>query len=165
VAADVGIAKASLYKHFASKEDLAAAAMIQVLDRARDFIDSTEAAQPDATPVERLRAVVRWALQAQLAGDMPLLPAQNSALRRALVGNKAYMDRVVEVSDRLGAWILQAQQRKEINPALPPDVVLFTLYARACDPVPGVLKATGQYDDTTIIDHVLTTCFSGLSGA
>ena len=33
VAADVGIAKASLYKHFASKEALAAAAMVRVLDR------------------------------------------------------------------------------------------------------------------------------------
>ena len=31
VAADVGIAKASLYKHFASKEALAAAAMEQAL--------------------------------------------------------------------------------------------------------------------------------------
>ncbi|MEW6099874.1 MAG: helix-turn-helix domain-containing protein, partial [Pseudomonadota bacterium] len=34
VAAEVGIAKASLYKHFTSKEELAAAAMIRVLDRA-----------------------------------------------------------------------------------------------------------------------------------
>jgi TetR/AcrR family transcriptional regulator of autoinduction and epiphytic fitness len=32
VAAEVGIAKASLYKHFASKEQLAAAAMVRVLD-------------------------------------------------------------------------------------------------------------------------------------
>ena len=38
VAADVGIAKASLYKHFTSKEELAAAAMIRVLDRALAFI-------------------------------------------------------------------------------------------------------------------------------
>ena len=34
VAADVGIAKASLYKHFPSKEALAAEAMVRVLDRA-----------------------------------------------------------------------------------------------------------------------------------
>ena len=33
VANDVGIAKASLYKHFASKEALAAAAMVRVLQR------------------------------------------------------------------------------------------------------------------------------------
>ena len=36
VAADVGIAKASLYKHFSSKEELAGAAMIRVLERAQE---------------------------------------------------------------------------------------------------------------------------------
>lgn len=38
VALQAGIAKASLYKHFASKEELAAAAMARVMRRARDFI-------------------------------------------------------------------------------------------------------------------------------
>ena len=40
VAAQVGIAKASLYKHFPSKEDLAAAAMVRVMRRAQDFINT-----------------------------------------------------------------------------------------------------------------------------
>ena len=39
VAAKVGIAKASLYKHFPSKEDLAAAAMVRVMRRAQTFLD------------------------------------------------------------------------------------------------------------------------------
>jgi TetR/AcrR family transcriptional regulator, regulator of autoinduction and epiphytic fitness len=39
VAAEVGIAKASLYKHFASKEDLAGAAMVRVLERAMGEIE------------------------------------------------------------------------------------------------------------------------------
>ena len=42
VAAEVGIAKASLYKHFPSKEDLAAAAMVRVMDRARAFLDTLD---------------------------------------------------------------------------------------------------------------------------
>ena len=37
VAANVGIAKASLYKHFPSKEDLAAAAMVKLMQKARTF--------------------------------------------------------------------------------------------------------------------------------
>ena len=37
VAARVGIAKASLYKHFPSKEDLAATAMVHVMRRAQEF--------------------------------------------------------------------------------------------------------------------------------
>src|SRR5512132_4154075 len=90
VAADVGIAKASLYKHFPSKEQLAAEAMIRVLDRA---LEVTEALQADAGPsdVERLKAVTRWALETQLAGEMPSLPAQNSALRSTLMAHNGYL--------------------------------------------------------------------------
>ena len=107
VAADVGIAKASLYKHFKSKEDLAAAAMIGVLDRALELIETLQRRSPTSPPRERLEAVTRWAMQAQLAGEMPSLPAQNSALRSALMANRDYLDRVMQVSDLLGEWILR----------------------------------------------------------
>ena len=56
VAADVGIAKASLYKHFDSKEELAAAAMIRVLDRALEQL-AAQRAKPQATPLDELKAV------------------------------------------------------------------------------------------------------------
>ena len=39
VAAEAGMAKASLYKLFTSKEELAGAAMVGVLDRALAFVD------------------------------------------------------------------------------------------------------------------------------
>ena len=74
VAAEVGIAKASLYKHFPSKEQLAATAMVRVLDRALAVMNGPTCASPDA--LERLRALARWTLQVQLAGQMPSLPAQ-----------------------------------------------------------------------------------------
>jgi TetR/AcrR family transcriptional regulator, regulator of autoinduction and epiphytic fitness len=162
VAADVGIAKASLYKHFTSKEELAAAAMIRILDRAMAFIDSLAAKEP-ARAIEQLKAVARWTMQVQLAGEMPSLPAQNSSLRAALTTNKVYLDRLMEVSDRLGAWIGTAQADRDLNPALPPEVVLYTLFARACDPVLGLLKLTGQYSDEQIIELLVSTCFDGLS--
>lgn len=159
VAADVGIAKASLYKHFPSKEDLAAAAMVQVLGRARTFLASLPA---EARPLEQLKAVVRWMMQTQLAGDMPSLPSQNSILRAALMRNRAYLDALMQVSDQIGAWIGQAQQDGSLSPALPPLLVLYTLYARACDPVLEFMRASGQHSDDEIIELVLTTCFEGL---
>ena len=159
VAAEVGIAKASLYKHFPSKEDLAAAAMVRVMDRARAFLDSLDVAR---APLDLLREVARWTMSVQLAGEMPSLPSENSTLRAALTTNKAYVDGLMDVSDRLGEWITQAQAQGGINPALPPIAVLYTLYARACDPVLGFLKGTGQFNDEQIIDMVLSTCFDGL---
>jgi AcrR family transcriptional regulator len=160
VAAAVGIAKASLYKHFASKEALAAAAMVRVLQRAADIV---EAQADDASAIDKLKAVTRWALQLQLAGEMPTLPAQNSSLRTELLGSKAYLDLLMQVSDTLGEWIVQAQSDRAIDPDLPPEVVLYTVYARACDPVPGFLKAGGRFDDDAIVDLVLRTCFDGLA--
>ena len=164
VAADVGIAKASLYKHFTSKEELAAAAMIRVLDHALALITTLEA-QPKAPPIDPLKAVVRWTLQVQLAGEMPSLPAQNSTLRAALLANKTYLDRLIEVSDKLGVWITAAQKAGQLNRRLPPEVVLYTLFARACDPVLSLLKSNGNHSDEDIIDMLLSTCFDGLAGA
>ncbi|MCB1996128.1 MAG: TetR/AcrR family transcriptional regulator [Burkholderiaceae bacterium] len=159
VAADVGIAKASLYKHFPSKEALAAAAMVRVLQRTAAVIDQQPA---DRSAFEKIEAVTRWALEVQLAGEMPTLPSQNSTLRAELMGSKAYIDLLMQVSDQLGAWIQQAQADGAIDPGLPAEVVLYTVFARACDPVPGFLKAAGQLDDKQIVDLVLRTCFGGL---
>jgi TetR/AcrR family transcriptional regulator, regulator of autoinduction and epiphytic fitness len=162
VAADVGIAKASLYKHFPSKEELAAAAMVRMLDRSLAFLDQ-EAANTSATPFQHLKAVARWTMEIQLAGEMPSLPSQSSTLRIALTEHRGYLDRLMTVSDRLGAWITAAQTAGDLNTALPPEAVLYTLYARACDPVLGYLKAGGSLSDEQVIDIVLSTCFDGLS--
>ena len=162
VAADVGVAKASLYKHFASKEALAAAAMVRTMDLA---LEQVAAARADAStsPLDRLKALTQWALRTQLAGAMPTLPAQNSNLRAALLADRRYLDRLMMLSDQLGAWIVAAQTDGSLNSRLPAEALLYELFARACDPVPGFLKAGGAYSDEQIIEWVMSTCFDGLA--
>ncbi|HNV60431.1 MAG TPA: helix-turn-helix domain-containing protein [Rhodoferax sp.] len=160
VAAQVGIAKASLYKHFPSKEDLAAAAMVRVMRRAQAFLTQLPQSLP---PLDKLRAVVRWTMELKLAGEMPSLPSQNSSLRATLIANADYMNGLIEVSDHLGAWIEAAQAEGLLNSQLPAIAVLYTLYARACDPVLEFLQMGGQHSDAEIADLVLSTCFDGLN--
>jgi AcrR family transcriptional regulator len=160
VASAVGIAKASLYKHFPSKEHLAAAAMVRVMRRAQDFLATLAA---NERPMEKIRAVVRWTMGLKLAGQMPSLPSQNSSLRATLMDNRAYMDGLISISDQLGGWIEAAQADGSLNPSLPPIAVLYTLYARACDPVLEFLQMGGQHSKEEIIELVLNTCFDGLN--
>ena len=159
VAAEVGIAKASLYKHFTGKEELACAAMVLAMRRAQDFIAALPATD---SPLEKLKATTRWTLQLKLQGQMPSLPSQNSSLRATLMASKDYMDGLMEVSDVLGGWIEEAQALGQINAALAPIAVLYTLYARACDPVLEFLKMGGQYSDEQILDMAMSACFDGL---
>ncbi len=167
VAAEAGMAKASLYKLFPSKEDLAGASMVGVLDRALAFVDGlrSQAAGNGAAPraIDQIKAVTRWAMQTQLEGEMPTLPAQNSSLSAALQSNDAYMDRLIALSNRLGTWIAEAQALGQMNPALPADLVLYTLFARACDPVVALLKTSGQYTHEQILDWVTSSTFEGLA--
>lgn len=160
VVADVGIAKASLYKHFTSKEELAAAAMVKVLDRA--LAEAGRLGELGLDALGRLQAMVRWTYDQQLAGQMPALPAQNSTLRATLTADKVYLDRLMQLSDELGAWIVEAQGQGALDAALPPELVLYTLFARACDPVLGVLRAGGNHSDAQIVDWLVKTCFRGL---
>ena len=160
VANAVGIAKASLYKHFASKEELCCAAMVQILGKVQAFLDTVPA---ELAPQGKLRALVRWSLERLIACEMPLLPSRNTALRGVLMADKRYLDTLIGVSDCIGQWITEAQAQGRIDPSLPPLVVLYTLFARACDPVVSFLKEGGQFDDAAIVELVLKTCFDGLN--
>lgn len=170
VAAEAGMAKASLYKLFTSKEELAGAAMVGVLDRALGFVDglrsaaeqAAEAGQP-VRALDQLKAVTRWAMQTQLEGEMPSLPAQNSSLSASLQSNDEYMDRLIALSNRLSTWITEAQTGGQLQMQLPVELVLYTLFARACDPVVGLLKESGQYTHEQIIEWVTSTTFDGLA--
>lgn len=164
VAADVGIAKASLYKHFDSKEALAAAAMVRLLDRSLAFMANLDKeVSTDLSPLDKLKAMARWTMLVHLQGEMPSLPSTNSTLRAALIKDEAYTARLMQVSDALGEWIEAARANGSLRTELPAELVLYTLFARACDPVLDFMKASGTHSDEQVADWVLAATFGGLA--
>lgn len=158
VAAAVGIAKASLYKHFAGKDDLCAAAMVHVVGRLQRFLD----ALPDElSPLQRLQALLHWLLQLQLGDETPLLPERNSALAQALRACDVYHAGMQEVSARILGWIAQAQAAGQLRHELPPDVILCALLARSVDPMLPMLRARG-HGDADILAWAMDSCLGGL---
>ena len=68
------------------------------------------------------------------------------------------------LTEALGDWIGQAQAAGTLSPALPGEVILYTIFARSCDPVADFLKMGGAFSDDDIVDLVVHTCFEGISG-
>ena len=161
IADTVGIAKASLYRHFPSKEALGMAALVDIMHKALEIINQLNAT--DQTAIDKLKALTQWAMRLKLAQKMPNLPSENSQLRELLIANDDYTNNLVMLSDSIGEWIEQAQAEGRLQSNIPGLAILYTLYARACDPVLGFLRSSQLYDDDEIIDIVTRTCFEGLT--
>lgn len=161
IADTVGIAKASLYRHFPSKEALGMAALVDIMHKALEVINQLNAT--DQTAIDKLKALTQWAMRLKLAQKMPNLPSENSQLRELLIANDDYTNNLVMLSDSIGEWIEQAQAEGRLQSNIPGLAILYTLYARACDPVLGFLHSSQLYDDDEIIAIVTRTCFEGLT--
>jgi TetR/AcrR family transcriptional regulator, regulator of autoinduction and epiphytic fitness len=124
VAAEVGIAKASLYKHFNSKEELACAAMVQAMQKAQAFLEELHAqssmseGQSAGKALNKLKATTRWTLELKLAGQMPTLPSHNSSFACQPDGQSTLHGRVDE-RERL-AGLLDLCRRKKRATSIQP---------------------------------------------
>ena len=161
VALQAGVSRPTLYRWFASKEELAAATMRWLQQRTLEELDRLDA-DPALAARDRLEGLLRWAVDMQMNGRMPTLPSRDSALTEVLTADAQYMELLDRVGSRIVAWIEAAQRDGDIDPAWPSDVLLMTVFARACDPVPLVLKGFG-HDAAAIADWAVKLLFNGLA--
>jgi len=160
IANSVGIAKGSLYKHFASKEALAAAVMIQLIRKTRQALAEVS---DDLSAWDQIRAILEWTLRERLDGGVPHLPQSSQALRDFLTNDGEYVDELMELSDSLGELIEQAKRDGAMRANLNDSFVLYYVYARSCDPTLDYLKDGGAMSDDEIVAELVTTTMNGLA--
>ncbi|QOT78723.1 TetR/AcrR family transcriptional regulator [Cupriavidus basilensis] len=159
VALEVGISKPSLYKHFKSKEDLVGEALIRLIDGALEYLEQLPG---DLTGLARLRALLEWALRVRLTGGLPFLPSTSPHVREMLTRNLRYVTRVLKLNRQLEKLVAEAKAAGELDPSLPDDVILFSYYARTCDPAVDYLQLYSKLGTDAIVEHMLKVSFEGM---
>lgn len=158
VAGAVGISKPSLYKHFKSKEELVGEALIRLLDGALEYVAALDA---QLGPLQKLSALLEWALRVRLDGGLPFLPSTSPHVREMLMRNLKYMLRVRKLNRQLEAMVTAAQEAGLLSRELPTDVILFSYYARTCDPAVEYLQKYSKMTNDDIVRHMLKVAFEG----
>ena len=161
VADAVGVAKGSLYKHFSSKEKLAAAVMTRLLSQTVEVLDQMPA---DWSAIKRLEEILRWSLQHRMRGGVPHLPSTRGALQRALMFNLEYLALALKVNNRFYALVKEAKRVGDMQTGLPDDVIVYTLYARSCDPTVDYLLRAGKLSTDEIVEAMVSATLHGLVG-
>lgn len=160
LAATVGIAKGSLYKHFDSKEALAAAAMTRLLRAIESHLKGQSEAMP---PLQRLKDLLAWALRERAAGRMPLLPSTSASVQQALLANRDYVTALEDVGNAMADLVAAAAEQGALRADLPVPVMLYAIYARSCDPSFEYLRQSGEWSDEQVIAMMVSSCFDGLA--
>jgi AcrR family transcriptional regulator len=159
VAAEVGIAKASLYKHFPSKEKLAARTMTRLFERT---IGQIERVDSKLSAIEKLHTMLRWVLVERLAGSIPHLPSTNGVLEQSLLTDEAYLTALFTLNATLSALVEQAKSDGALSPDLPTDFIVTAIYARSCDPTLDYMQRGNSYSGEEIVEHMVSAFFQGV---
>ncbi|BBB69274.1 hypothetical protein UNDYM_5021 [Undibacterium sp. YM2] len=158
VADAVGIAKGSLYKHFSSKEKLASAAMTRLLKATQAELDTLAADMP---AIDKIRHILAWSLRLRLQGGVPHLPSTSLALQRSLMLNLDYVMVALRVNKRFYALVADARKQGALTPLVPDDVLVYTLYSRACDPTMEFLLRDKRLTHEQIVDAMVHATIGG----
>lgn len=159
VAAEVGIAKASLYKHFESKEKLAAKTMVRLFDRTVRELSAQSASK---TAYEKLRDMLEWALRERLKGGIPHLPSTSSTLEQSLMTDEPYLASLLTLNAALSKLVNDAKTEGVISKDLPTDYVVTAIYARTCDPTLEYMQRGNNYSGDEIVRFMVNGFFNGI---
>lgn len=125
LAEQVGIAKATLYQHFATKEDLVAAVIMRDMDR---FLDRLAGLQAEGrAPLERLAESLAWIIERRHVEDCPDYTGTPEELFRLFHARPDFIAYQERCWFALSAVVADAKAAGQIRPDIP-DAVIVALY-------------------------------------
>jgi hypothetical protein len=90
------------------------------------------------------------------------MPSTNAQVRQTLTSNLRYMTRVLKLNGLLEEVVKAGKDQGELRANLPDAVILFSYYARTCDPTVDYLRLYAKMDDEAIIGHMIDIFFQGV---
>lgn len=124
-----GLEKGGLYRHFSSKEELAAEAFRYAMGKA--VRTRTDGLDPELQPLAKLRALVRRFVEhpAVLPGGCPLLNTAVDADDGNPLLRKLALDGFCDWRERLAAIVAEGIKRREIRRSVEPRRIANTMIA------------------------------------
>jgi TetR/AcrR family transcriptional regulator of autoinduction and epiphytic fitness len=154
-----GISKPTLYHHFASKEDIAARALIMLLTRGVETVGGIDPTLPPLARLERVvELLVAECLQPNLCVSAQVKPAMTHALKTRPDCRAAY-DRLIGV---VAEVVEQARAAGQINARLDSRLVTYLLFSLLHGEEYRELIAGGTVSPEQIAHTLTTVVFHGI---
>ncbi|MEV0895199.1 TetR/AcrR family transcriptional regulator [Actinoplanes sp. NPDC049802] len=159
LAAELGLSKAAIYHHFASKDDLLRLALGDALDELTAVVSAATHADDGSSAHDRLREVVRRSVEVLVAHQpaVTLLlrvrgntPVEVDALKR-----RRWLD------DQLAGLVRDAVAEGALRDDLPPELVSRLLFGMVNSLVEWY-RPEGTHDAATVAATVAAVAFDGL---
>lgn len=160
IAAQVGISKATLYQHFASKEELMARVIGRAIRRTERYLDEL----PEAlSPIERLEATVAYVIEQRFAGAQSSGGSgTRSILHPHLRHHSGLMQEHDALVERLERLVREAKEAGEIEARFPSALVVRVLLSCARDADYERLLTNGTITLDELKSTLIAMLFSGL---
>lgn len=163
LADQVGIAKATLYQHFATKEDLVAAVILRDMNRFVAHLDNPAAR--DQRPVDRLAAALAWVLDMCHAQDEPEFTAGSGEFFRLFHNRSDFSAGQHRCWESLARLIDDAKVAGQVKATLPTPVIAALFFSIAVGHLFGLIVRERLVSRQDLSEALRTIFFDGIAAA
>lgn len=158
LAEQVGISRQTLYHHFASKDDLALRAILELMEQG---IRAILAVDPSLSPLTRLEKVVRWMIDFR-SGEIGTAFCKAKPALLPLKSRPEYRSAFARRAEAIRRIVEDARAMGEIRQDLSDGLIVQMLFGLVSDANYEELIASGEASAEEVADAVVDLFFRGI---